>query len=199
MTDDSEKLLKSILDGMDSIDHIKVSEIPDIDLYMDQVTTFMENHLSGNKRYEDDKILTKTMINNYAKNHLLPPPDKKKYSREHMLILTFIYYLKNILSINDIQKLLSPLTENYFQSDNENDLTEIYDQILKMELSQIEPAMDDISKRFQKAQDSFQDKPEEQQDFLQFFSFICSLCFDVYVKKGLIEKLIDLMPDIENK
>ena len=84
-------------------------ELPNFDLYMDQVTTFMDEHLSDVKRYEDDKILTKTMINNYTKNDLLPPPVKKKYSKEHIYVLTFIYYLKNILSISDIQKLFKSI------------------------------------------------------------------------------------------
>ena len=95
MTIDSQNLLESILQSLDRIDYIKPEDIPGIDLYMDQVTTFMDSHLSASRRYEDDKILTKTMINNYAKNHLLPPPEKKKYSREHMLLLIFIYYCTN--------------------------------------------------------------------------------------------------------
>ena len=106
MTIDTKDILNSILASISRIDYIKPDEIPGIDLYMDQVTTFMENHLSSSKRHPEDKVLTKTMINNYAKNHLLPPPVKKKYSREHILMLTFIYYFKNIMSINDIQVLL---------------------------------------------------------------------------------------------
>ena len=90
----------------------------------------MDSGLSSSKRYEEDKILTKTMINNYAKNNLLPPPDKKKYSREHILILTFIYYFKNILAIKDIETLLNPLTETYFQTENQPSLSEIYEEIL---------------------------------------------------------------------
>ena len=54
------------------------------------------------------------MINNYAKNKLLPPPEKKRYSKEHVLMLIFIYYFKNILSINDIQTLLTPIAQKYF-------------------------------------------------------------------------------------
>ena len=50
---------------------MRPDDIPNIDLYMDQVTTFMEKELASSKRHEDDKILTKTMINNYAKNNLL--------------------------------------------------------------------------------------------------------------------------------
>ena len=59
------------------LSHVKADEIPDIDLYMDQVTTFMDSHLKDMRRHPGDKVLTKTMINNYAKNNLLPPPVKK--------------------------------------------------------------------------------------------------------------------------
>ena len=77
MTIDTKDILNSILASISRIDYIKTEEIPNIDLYMDQVTTFMEEHLAASKRHSEDKILTKTMINNYAKNHLLPPPVKK--------------------------------------------------------------------------------------------------------------------------
>lgn len=81
----NEERLNEMLAHLDRLSHIKASQIPEIPLYMDQVTTFMEEHLKNFKRSEEDKVLTKTMINNYAKNNLLPPPDKKKYSKEHML------------------------------------------------------------------------------------------------------------------
>ena len=114
MTIDEKDLLNSILASLNRIDYIKPEDIPNIDLYMDQVTTFMNEQLAETKRYPDDKILTKTMINNYTKNNLLPAPDKKKYSKEHLLTLIFIYYFKGILSINDIQNLLNPITDRYF-------------------------------------------------------------------------------------
>ena len=85
---------------------------------MDQVTTFMDKQMASSKRYEDDKVLTKTMINNYAKNNLLPSPEKKKYTKEHLLVLTFIYYLKVSLSIKDIEMLLRPVTDRYFHTDS---------------------------------------------------------------------------------
>ena len=78
MNINSENLLESILESLSRIDYIHAEDIPNIDLYMDQVTTLMDSGLSSSKRYEEDKILTKTMINNYAKNNLLPPPDKEK-------------------------------------------------------------------------------------------------------------------------
>ena len=103
--------LEQLLEKLNSIGYVKSVDIPSIDLYMDQITTFMDEQLAASKRHADDKILTKTMINNYAKNNLLPPPEKKKYSKEHVLTLIFIYYFTNILSISDIQSILNPLTE----------------------------------------------------------------------------------------
>ena len=69
------------------LDYVLPEDLPNIELYMDQVTTFLEEQLKNTKRFEDDKIFTKTMINNYTKNHLLPPSNKKKYSRNHMILL----------------------------------------------------------------------------------------------------------------
>lgn len=77
MTIDKDNLLESILESIGRIDYVRPEKIPDIDLYMDQVTTFMEDQFRGTRRYPEDKVLTKTMINNYAKNNLLPPPVKK--------------------------------------------------------------------------------------------------------------------------
>ena len=115
MTINMEDLLNSIVESLDRIEHIKAEDIPDIELYMDQVTTFMDMHLKNSARNpQNDKILTKTMINNYAKNDLLPPPVKKKYSKDHVLLLIFIYYYKGILSISDIQELLRPIKNQFF-------------------------------------------------------------------------------------
>ena len=195
MTINQQDILNSILESLDRIDYIKPKEIPNIDLYMDQVTTFMEEHLSSSKRYPEDKILTKTMINNYAKNNLLPSPVKKRYSREHLLVLIFIYYFKNILSINDIQTLLNPITDKYFKSQEKLDLTSIYEEVFSMEKEQIEVLKKELLKDYQTAQNTFTDAPEDEQDFLKLFSFICLLSFDVYMKKTIIEQMIDSLRD----
>lgn len=195
MTIDTKDMINSILNSVSRIDYIKPEDLPNIDLYMDQVTTFMENQLASTKRYPDDKILTKTMINNYAKNKLLPPPEKKRYSREHLLMLIFIYYFKNILSISDIQTLLDPITEKYFKSMNDKDMTYIYNEVFSMERAQIEHLKKDLLKRYNIASATFDDAEDEDKEFLKKFSFICILSFDVYVKKMLIEELIDDIRD----
>ena len=193
MSVNTDSMIRNILDRVSRIGYVKPEDIPNIDLYMDQVTTFMEAQLAHSKRYEDDKILTKTMINNYAKNKLLPPPEKKRYSREHILMLIFIYYFKNILSINDIQTLLTPIAQKYFKSMTEKDMTYIYNEVFSMEKDQIESLKKDLLRKYKTAQDTFGDADEEDQANLKRFSFICLLSFDVYVKKMMIEHIIDGM------
>ena len=193
MTIDEKDMINSILSSISRIDYIKPEDIPNIDLYMDQVTTFMEEQLAATKRYGDDKILTKTMINNYAKNKLLPSPEKKRYSKEHVLMLIFIYYFKNILSINDIQTLFTPIVQKYFKSMTEKDMTYIYNKVFSMEKDQIESLTKDLLRKYKTAQGTFGDADEEDQEILKRFSFICLLSFDVYVKKMMIEHLIDGM------
>ena len=191
MTVDTSDMLKSIFDTFSGLDYIRPEDIPNIDLYMDQVTTFMEEHLKKTRRHPGDKILTKTMINNYAKNDLLPPPTKKKYSREHMLVLIFIYYFKNLLSITDIQALLKPLTEKYFKNDKDFGMEEVYREVFSLEKGELEKLQKDMEEKYAVSKETFKGAPEEGREFLQLFSFICILAFDTYMKKTLIEKLVD--------
>ena len=80
MKNNSERL-SDILSWLDSISYIKTEKIPEVDLYMDQVTSFMEEHLKKTKRSPEDKALTKTMINNYAKTACFPPRSAKNTAR----------------------------------------------------------------------------------------------------------------------
>ena len=192
------RVLESIIESLSKMEYVKSSEIPNIDIYMDQVLTFMNGHLEDAKRYENDKIMTKTMINNYAKNHLLPAPDKKKYSKEHIMVLMFIYYFKNILSIGDIQSILNPLTNRYFANGRELNLEKIYEEVFSLEKGQIEQLIETLSKDFQRAGTTFVDEAEEDKEFLQIFSFICMLSYDIYIRKQIIEKMIDEFDILKN-
>ena len=109
---------------------IQLNEIPEIDLYMDQVIQLFENKLSNSKRNEEDKVLTKTMINNYAKAKLLMSVKNKKYSKEHLILMSLIYELKGSLSINDIKLLLANIVDK-FENEEEYDLRGLYERYLE--------------------------------------------------------------------
>ena len=193
MTDKRSQELLKLAKKIESLDYIEVSDIPNINLYMDQLTTFMDETLASSKRRPEDKILTKTMINNYAKNHLLPPPDKKKYSKDHVILLIFIYYMKNVISISDINTLLAPLKEEYFGGKGEITMTEIYNEMLSFFKKEESYQYDLVKEQLAHSEKLFTDTDlsEEKVDTLRRLSFICALSFDVYLKKLMIETMID--------
>ena len=114
-----------------------------------------------------------------------------------MLLLIYIYYYKSILSIGDIQSLLEPLTERYFHNDGNFNMQSIYEEVFSLERQEVEKMKQDVIDKYHIASEIFPDAEEEDRQFLQTFSFICLLSFDVYVKKQVIEKLIDGLPKKE--
>ena len=187
------KDINEILKALGRSVHIKPESIPNMTMYMDQLTGFMEERLSDNRRYPEDKIMTKTMINNYVKNGLIPPPDKKKYSRDHILLLNFIYYFKNFMTMNDIDHLLSPLGEHYFNlpKDSELTLSDIYNTVFSLKDEQIEGVSQDICRMFSISEESFSSVKGNEGEKLKRFAFICTLCFDIYIRNLILEQLLD--------
>ena len=193
MDEKSRNMIRAVIEEFNRFSYIAPEDVPDIQLYMDQITTFMDGKLSSCKRYPDEKILTKTMINNYTKNKLIPPPEKKRYSKDHLLLLIYVYYLKDFLQISDIQTLLGPLTEKCFAGDDQLSMQEVYNAVVRLVKGQTGYMTKDLMRRWKMARSTFPDAPEESAEYLQVFSFICLLSFNVYVKKKLIEKVVDEM------
>lgn len=199
MSNNIHEFLKEVLEKLQTMDYVKPEALPNIDLYMDQVTTFMDTQLASTKRHEEDKILTKTMINNYAKNNLLPPPNKKKYSKDHILTLLFIYYFKSILSISDIQSILNPITDKYFGSESGLNLQDIYNEVFGLEHAEVQHILKELARKYKTSLKTFKDIPDEDAKLLHKFAFICMLSFDVYIKKLIIEQTIDELPSSKQK
>lgn len=199
MSNDIHEFLKEVLEKLQTMDYVRPEALPNIDLYMDQVTTFMDTQLASTKRHEEDKILTKTMINNYAKNNLLPPPDKKKYSKDHILTLLFIYYFKSILSISDIQSILNPITDKYFGSGSDLNLQDIYNEVFGLEHEEVQHILKELARKYKTSMNTFENIPAEDAELLHKFTFICMLSFDVYIKKLIIEQTIDELPSSKGK
>lgn len=188
-TDKDYLELKKTIRDLIRLDFITPEEIPNIELYMDQLTHFMDQHLGSTLRSEEEKTLTKTMINNYTKNKLLPPPEKKRYSRKHLILLIYIYYLKNVVSINDIRRILGPMNDPEFDSDK---VFNMYKSIFEMEKLQYFNAEASIIKSEQIAEKRL---PKDKDEYLNKMAFIYMLGYDIFMKKRLIEKLIDELPE----
>lgn len=106
---------------------LRTADLPGLDLYMDQVITLVENGYAANKRTPDEKLLTKTMIQNYSKAGLVRPTKGKKYTPEHIVQMLAIYSLKRTLTIGEIKQALDAL---YAQEDAEKELAACYEEAL---------------------------------------------------------------------
>ncbi|KYH35996.1 hypothetical protein CLTEP_03900 [Clostridium tepidiprofundi DSM 19306] len=186
----SEKL-NNIINDISFFDEIEISEIPCVDLYMDQVTTFFDDKLNHYKRNDKDKILTKTMINNYSKARILPPAKKKKYSKEHIILLILIYNLKQVLSINDIKTIMEPLLEKVSDESNSVSLENLYSIFLDIK----EKEFKNFKESFQFQQNQIKYKldelSEESKEMVQVILLIVTLINNACIQKRMAEKLID--------
>lgn len=127
--------------------------LPDIDLYMDQVVTYMERQMGIFVNDQNDRIITSSMINNYVKDKLIPRPEKKKYSREHLGYLLTVCMLKPVLPIADISKLINSQMDK-------KEMSELYESFCRAQ----DEALQAVSLRVKETTESSND--EEGEDML---------------------------------
>lgn len=185
----NKEIINDMIKHFEGLDIVKSEDIPDISLYMDQMTNFIDEKLESFKREEDDKLLTKTMINNYTKNKLLPPSDKKKYTKNHVMLLILIYFYKNVLSFADIKRLCDLSIYNDFGKGDES-LSQLYDMLIHIEDDKKNEIVDDLKKRLEYAKKRVNgfDKKDEN---VELFTFLSDIVLEVYFKQHLIEYILN--------
>ena len=177
--------VKDIIKKQSKEEKIQLEDIPELDLYMDQVIQLFEKKLSSSKRNEEDKVLTKTMINNYAKAKLLMPIKNKKYSKEHLILMSLIYDFKGALLISDIKLLLDEIVKGY-ENDEEYNRRELYLDYL----NNCSEDNEEIEKYLnEKVEKIF--KGSDKEDFKEKFLLVSTMINMSNVYRKIGEKLID--------
>jgi hypothetical protein len=179
------EILESL--GLDS--NLKLDEIPNIDLYMDQVIQLFENKFADSKRNDEEKILTKTMINNYAKGKLIFPIKNKKYSKEHLILMSLIYQLKGALSINDIQTTLDGINKRIIIEDIE--LDSFYNSYLNLSQKNVADFNEDIHERVKDVKEEVSKMEDRSAPYLEQVLMISSLVHMSNLYRKVAEKLVD--------
>lgn len=186
----NEKEISLLLKDLLLNKEIELSDIPDLELYMDQVITLFDDKLNHLKRFYDEKLMTKTMINNYTKSKILIPPNKKKYSKEHMILLILIYNLKQSLSINDIGILFKDLLD-HISTYNDVDLHKIYESFLEIKKYQETALKNELPDKIKLIEESTASLDLPNKDLSQMLIFVLSLINEANIRKRLAEKIID--------
>lgn len=185
--------IRNLIESLNLSSDVKVSDIPNMDLYMEQLTGFIDENLQGLKRNEADKILTKTMINSYTKDGLLMPPEnKKKYKKQHVILLILIYHLKQILSINDIRELLKPILKDMTtDKDDVLPIEDIYSVFLDMKNLELDDYCDICTNKINTIEEKVANVDIKDQDLAKLFLTVITLVAQAEANKRLAEKLID--------
>lgn len=169
---------------------LTLEEIPELDLYMDQVTQLFDSKFNDSKRTEDDKALTKTMVNNYAKGKLLMSIKNKKYSKEHLILMSLIYNLKGGLSISDIKSSLNRIVKT-FESGEEYPVRELYTLYLKQYNEDLMDVEKTIQEKFNNIEGIMIDEDIEDEEFQKNFLLLSSFINMSNMYRRMGEKLID--------
>ena len=189
--------LADLLAELSLENNIALEDIPEIDLYMDQVIQLFEKNFGSSTRNEDEKVLTKTMINNYAKGKLFFPIKNKKYSKEHLILISLIYQLKGGLSIQDIKQTLQGLNEK--TEAGNIPLGQFYQSFLNLHDKNIEIFNEDVLKTEKEVKQEVErlgaDDPEE----LETIMLIASLINISNFYRRTAEKLVDRLASENNK
>ncbi len=183
-----EKLIEIATDAVNESE-LKIEEIPNIDLYIDQIINLVSVKLNeGSERYKN-RCLTKTMINNYSKDNVISPVKGKKYTREQVIQILYIYSLKNTLSIGEIKRLLKgAYAIDDFEAD---DLTELYRKHHATKAVAEEKCIDILEND---VIDGMMLDPEDDVDYI---SVICALVSMSAGLKNIAQAMIDeRFPDV---
>ncbi|MCR1934019.1 DUF1836 domain-containing protein [Clostridium tepidum] len=188
----NEENLKDILSNITKFNDIKLSDIPDIDLYMDQVTTLFDMKLKSLKRDKDDKIMTKTMVNNYAKTKFFPTVKGKKYNKEQIILLEIIYNLKQSLSLSDIETILTPTMESIHKEEKTfPPMEDLYGTFLDIKQIQLENFCEDFNKLNNIIKEKSKELQGKNNKLKELILLIFTLISKANMEKRMAEKLID--------
>ncbi len=186
-----EEFIKGTVEKFVSKGLIDADSFPDMEIYMDQVETFMNRELEIYKQNDKDKVITKTMIGNYVKHNMLPRPVNKKYSKDHLILLTLIFYLKGIFQMEEIENILKPLIENYnSEFDDKIDLNALYEGILSVQAEELQSLTDSIGSMVESSKRQMREKELLDDDMLEMFMVIVNLSMKANAQKFLAHKLL---------
>lgn len=190
----TEDYISEFIKELSKADHLDLNQFPDMELYMEQVLGFADTKLNHLKRSDNDKVYTSSIINNYTKAGILMTPNKRKYGKDHLVLLIMVYYLKQTLSVKDIHDLFSPILKDMSTSEDDViSLQDIYTTFLDVKQEEYDRFQDDILHKFGAIETKVNafDLDEDEQKTAQLFITVITLLAQANAKKLLAEKIID--------
>ncbi|MGI6230379.1 MAG: DUF1836 domain-containing protein [Tractidigestivibacter sp.] len=119
----AEERRRALAERMSQLHISRSSELPRLDLYLDQLLSFVSQELSFMQLPDEGPLVTGSMVNNYVKLHVLPAPIKHRYTRKHVAVLICVCAFKRVFSISQVAKVV------HMVSREDVDEFQVYDEL----------------------------------------------------------------------
>ncbi len=179
-----EALLKLADRIIDRDDQVRIMTLSD-ELTISQVVKFFERQ---------GRNFTKTMIQNYVRVGVLPPPvDKRYYTKDHLVLLTLIDNLKSIYSLDEIKLVLEPVIRNpeVFEDDIIKTV-DMYNNYLTMRKETLERWKESLPHLFDRVDSLLREDGvrDSEKDLATAFMIALTIMADTIAMKDLTDEII---------
>ena len=190
MSMSKKKSIERWLNELNNFSFKEYDNLPDLDLYMEQVMIYLEKQLYIFQTSINDKQITPSMINNYVKGDVVPAPKSKKYSKEHLAIIEEICTLKKVLSLDEIKQII---TTTY---SNTEDKSKVFNNFNMINTSKTQ---DIVSDAFKALNDVDENDDEALTNIALEFAVISNCYINIAKKILYLIKAYNYNEEIKNK
>jgi hypothetical protein len=170
---------------------VEWDRLPDIELYMDQVITFLNRNMEIYRKDPQERIVTPSMINNYAKDHVIPRAEAKKYSKEHIALIIAVCSLKKVLSMPDLSIMLRDFT-----GEENADVAAFYEKFRSYQQTAIRETTDRVAEFLSAVSVEFEN---EHQEMLRMNDLALQLAVYSQISCILSEQILSAIDKNKNR
>ena len=187
-----EEYIKSLLETFKEDSLIPADAFPRMDLYNDQITWFLNEQLKVYGTSDSSAVITKSMVSNCIKHDILPRPEKKRYSRDHSVLLAMIFYLKSTFQINEIRLIMEPFISNYDSTFEEKfDFHKLYEAVFPIIKKEREQSADEIQDAVDSIKQAIWNSGVEDDDATELLFMMLYLAVRVDSAKFTANKMLE--------
>lgn len=188
-----EEYVKEQLKKAEQSGIIRSDSMPDMELYLDQTATVFRKTLEGLDGNVADRFAARQYISNYAKRDLIARPEGKKYSREHMIMIAMVIYLRGMLKIDEVRNIMKPLVDNYNSKYDERISIEVlYETAEELGLRSVESVREEVSEAVGQIKRKLESTDLEDDQRMEIFVLILSLAMRADLEKYLVRRLTEV-------
>lgn len=188
-----EEFIKEQFRKLDSSGLIESAALPDMELYMDQAATVLKKSFEELDGDIAARFAARQLINNYAKRDLIARPEGKRYSKEHMLMIVMVIYLRGMFKIDEIRSIMKPLVDNYNSKyDDTISLQLLYEtaeELSRDSIGSVKMQVDDVIGRIKK---KLEETDLENDQRMEVFVLILTLSMRADMEKYLVKRLAEM-------